>query len=424
LCKDPRAKNHKGYGGKTAVEIILHCFYFLKLFTFSWEIDSGKQKKTNSIAFLGDFKILFLDVYMSTRVFNFNAGPAMLPEEVMKQAQNEFLDYKGSGMSVMEMSHRGSLFQSILDKAESDLRELLNLDEEFSIGFFPGGASLQFSAIPLNLLEAGDTASYALTGVWSVKALQEAKKFYPNVQSIFDGKPESYHRIPKFTESDLKPNSRYFYMTANNTIYGTQYPSFPDLPVPIVADMTSEILSRTLPLKKFGVIFAGAQKNIGPSGLTLVIVKKSLLKEMAHPIPNLMNWKLICENQSLYNTPPTYSIYIAGLVFDWLKRLGGIPVMEKINSEKSEVLYSALDSSGLFFAPVPKEIRSQMNVVFHLKEKSLEKKFEQESESAGLIGLKGHRDAGGFRASIYNAMPLEGVQALVQFLKEFEKKNG
>lgn len=357
-------------------------------------------------------------------IYNFNAGPAMLPKEVMQRAREEFLNYKNTGISVMEMSHRSKEFLEIIQQAEYDLRELLDIPSHYSVLFCSGGATFQFSAVPLNLLEEGDTASYALTGVWAVKAYEEAKKFYPQVKIAFDGKPFGYHKIPNIDEFNDK-ESKYVYITSNNTIYGTQYGSFPKTSLPLVADMTSELLSRQIPISNFGVIFAGAQKNIGPSGLTIVIVRNDLIHEKKkNPIPILLDWRVLKENQSLYNTPPTYSIYIAGLVFSWLKSIGGIPVIEKINQKKSQTLYQFLDNSSLFYAPVPPPIRSQMNVVFHIREKNLESKFLEEANEQGFIGLAGHRLAGGFRASIYNAMPLEGVEALIDFLKEFERKAG
>lgn len=346
----------------------------------------------------------------------------MLPREVMQKAKEEFLDYRNTGMSIMEMSHRGKEFHDVLEQAEEDLRKLLSIPTDYSIVFYPGGASLQFSSVPLNLLEPEDIASYSLTGVWSVKAFEEASRFCPNVQAIFDGKPSNYLEIPNIQNSDLANGSRYLYITSNNTIYGTRYPKFPDVDLPIVADMTSELLSRRIDIRKMGAIFAGAQKNIGPSGLTILIVRNSLLEERKHPIPKLLNWKLLADNSSLYNTPPTYPIYIAGLVFSWLRKNGGIEKMEEVNENKAKYLYDYLDSSSLYKAPVPKQIRSSMNVVFHLNQGEFEDDFLKASEEQGLMGLKGHRSAGGFRASIYNAMPMEGVTALVQFLKDYEAK--
>ncbi|GBF49763.1 phosphoserine aminotransferase [Leptospira ryugenii] len=359
--------------------------------------------------------------HFTSRIYNFNAGPAMLPTEVMEIAQGEFLNYQGTGMSVMEMSHREKHFQTILDTAVQSLRTLLNIPERFGIVFFPGGATLQFSAIPLNYLQPGEFADFSETGVWAVKAMAEAKKFYPNVQSVYDGKPNAYTEIPDLTEADIHPGAKYLHITSNNTIYGTRYSEFPKLSkTPLVADMTSELLSRSLDLNQFSVIFAGAQKNIGPSGITIVIFDKEKLPEVKHPIPNLMNYALMEKNGSLYNTPPTYSIYIAKLVFDWLIKKGGLSVMEKENEEKAKALYDALDASSLFYAPVPKKHRSVMNVVFKSNEPKLEAEFLKGAEENGLAGLKGYRDVGGFRASIYNAMPKSGIDTLVSYIKHFE----
>ncbi|MCC5814884.1 MAG: 3-phosphoserine/phosphohydroxythreonine transaminase [Leptospira sp.] len=354
-------------------------------------------------------------------IYNFNAGPAMLPKEVMEMAQSEFLDYKGSGMSLMEMSHRSPEFDQILEQAIADLKELLDIPNDYSVVFFPGGATLQFSAVALNLLDETESADYSLTGVWSVKAYQEAKRFAPNVKIVFDGKDKNYHSIQELKDSDLNPGSKFLYITSNNTIYGSRYPAFPQVSLPIVADMTSDILSRKLDISRFGAIFAGAQKNIGPSGLTVLIVRNSLLRENSRTIPTLLNWKLMAENNSLYNTPPTYPIYLAGLVFSWLKKKGGIAVMERENEAKAKLLYDFLDASEAYTVPVPKPIRSIMNAVFHLKNQEWENEFVKLSEARGLIGLKGHRSAGGFRASIYNAMPKAGVEALIEFLIDFEK---
>lgn len=357
------------------------------------------------------------------RVYNFNAGPAMLPTPVMEEAQKDFLSFKGTGMSVMEISHRSPEFQAVLDTATSDLRELLKIPPRFGIVFFPGGATLQFSAVPLNYLEPGDSADFSLTGVWANKAFQEAQKFFPNVKSVFDGKEGLFTEIPSLNASSLHSEAKYLHITSNNTIYGTRYSEFPNLDgIPIVADMTSDLLSRSLPWDKFSVVFAGAQKNIGPSGLTLVIFDKERLPKTQNKIPNLLDYSLMEKNGSLYNTPPTFSIYIAGLVFQWLKEKGGLAVMEAENEDKAKILYDFLEQSSLFDIPVKKPHRSIMNVVFKIKESSLEKKLLQECEEQGFCGLKGYRDVGGFRASLYNAMPKSGVEALVSFLKHFESK--
>ena len=360
----------------------------------------------------------------SVEIFNFNAGPAMLPVEVMERAQKEFLDYKGSKMSVMEISHRGKDFLEILENAEKNLRELLSIPEHYSIAFFPGGATLQFSGVPLNLLEENEKGIYSLTGIWAVKAYEEAKKLGYNVDIYFDGKYDKYIHIPSEFNTELLSKYKYFYITSNNTIYGSRYTHFPSSKsVNLVADMTSDLLSRKIDISNFAYIFAGAQKNIGPSGLTIGIIRNDLLDIIKRQVPILLDYKIYFKNKSLYNTPPTYSIYIAGLVFEWCKTMGGIEKIEAINEKKAKLLYDYIDSSNLYFAPISKDSRSIMNVVFHLKDKSLEKKFTDESELNGLYGLVGHRDAGGFRASIYNAMPLRGVEKLLDFLKEFENKS-
>jgi phosphoserine aminotransferase len=355
--------------------------------------------------------------------YNFNAGPAMLPKEVMQIAQKEFTDYQNTGMSIMEMSHRGKHFEDILNSAEKNLRELLDIPETYSIVFFPGGATLQFSAIPMNLLLEGESADYVLTGVWAKKSFEEAKKLGYPVKCIHDAKENLYRIVPKITDANLSQDAKFLYITSNNTIYGSRYKEMPNVKIPIIADMTSDILSRKIDINRFGLLFAGAQKNIGPSGLTVLIVKNEYLSKQTKPIPVLMDYTLMAKNKSLYNTPPTYSIYIANLVFEWCKQKGGIQVLEKINEEKANLLYDFIDSSKLYEAPIEKNSRSAMNVVFLLKKLELEKKFLEESEKAGLYGLAGHRDVGGFRASIYNAMPLEGIYKLIEFLKDFENKN-
>ncbi|MCZ8343184.1 MAG: 3-phosphoserine/phosphohydroxythreonine transaminase [Leptospira sp.] len=356
------------------------------------------------------------------RIYNFNAGPAMLPTPVLEEAKEEFLNFRGTGMSVMEMSHREKPFQTILDESIADLRSLLSIPDNFAVVYFPGGATLQFSALPLNYLQEGDSADFSLTGVWSNKAFEEAKKFYPNVKSIFDGKESKFTAIPKLTDAHINKDAKYVYITSNNTIYGTRYKEIPKLKnAPLFADMTSELLSRKLNINDFSVIFAGAQKNIGPSGLTIVIFDREKIPNVNHPIPNLMNLKLMDKNGSLYNTPPTYSIYIAGLVFKYVKKLGGVSAVEEINERKANKLYDFLDQSTYFYAPVPKENRSTMNVVFRSHDDSRDKEILDEFEKQGFAGLKGYRDVGGFRASIYNAMPEEGIDALVSFLKEFER---
>ncbi len=357
------------------------------------------------------------------KVYNFNAGPAMLPVEVMEKAQVEFRDYENSGMSVMEISHRGKTFQKILDTAEENLRKLLNIPSNYLVAFLPGGATLQFSSIPLNLLQKEEIGAYSLTGVWAVKAEKEARNLGYKTTIVFDGKEKNYTEIPNLKEELLPENAKYLYITSNNTIYGTRYSQFPKCKkIPLIADMTSELLSRKILVEDFGYIFAGAQKNIGPAGLTIGIIRKELLEIPKKHVPILLDFKVYFESKSLYNTPPTYLIYISGLVFEWCLQRGGLEKIQKTNEEKANLLYKFLDSSKLYYAPVQGENRSIMNVVFHLKDKTFEEKFILESEKEGLIGLKGHRDAGGMRASIYNAMPIEGVIQLIQFMKAFEER--
>ncbi len=357
-------------------------------------------------------------------VFNFNAGPAMLPKQVMDIANEEFLNYKNSSMSVMEMSHRGEHFQDILDRAELNLRKLLNISNDYSIAFFPGGATLHFSCIPQNFLLEKETGGYYLTGVWSNKANLEANKLGYSTQIMFDGKESKYTQIPKEFDLESLKKHKYIYITSNNTIYGSRFINFPKVKTaPLVADMTSDLLSRKIDINDFGFIFAGAQKNIGPSGLTVGIIRKDLLEFPKKPIPVLLDYKVYFQNKSLYNTPPTFPIYIAGLVFEWCLKMGGIEKIESLNEKKANLLYDFIDSSDFYTAPVEKSVRSRMNVVFHIRDSKLEKLFNEEAEKNNLIGLAGHRDAGGLRASIYNAMPIEGVETLLKFMKDFKEKN-
>lgn len=355
------------------------------------------------------------------RIFNFGAGPAMLPTPVMQKAQKEFLNYQGSGMSIMEVNHRGKHFQDVLDSAENTLRQLLSIPANYSIIFYPGGATFQFSAVPMNLLKKGESADFAITGVWAKKALEEAKKLQFNTKAIYDDAANNYTITPKLTDDNISSDAKYLHITSNNTIFGTRYKFLPKIKkVPLVADMTSEFLSRRINVEDFGIIFAGAQKNIGPAGLTIVIIRKDLLDLPKDPVPILLDYSVMAKNNSLYNTPPTYSIYMAKLVFDWIKESGGIDALEYRNEEKASLLYNFIDKSRLYSCPVKGDNRSVMNVVFHIKDKSLEKEFVAQAEKQGLHGLPGHRDAGGFRASIYNAMPLTGIKALIDFMTKFE----
>jgi len=353
-------------------------------------------------------------------IYNFSAGPAVLPKEVLQQAQTELPDWHGSGMSVMEMSHRGKEYMGIQAQAEADLRELIGIPVNYKVLFLQGGASLQFSMVPLNLLRGKLSADYVNTGEWSKKAISEAKKFsYVNVVASNADRNCTY--VPDFKSWKLDKDAAYLHYTPNETIGGVEFNWVPDAGmVPLVADMSSCILSRPVEVSKFGLIYAGAQKNIGPAGLTIVIVRDDLVGHADPRLPALLDYKTYAENDSMYNTPPTYGIYIAGLVFQMLKRKGGIAQMERTNIEKAKLLYAAIDASnGFYNCPVAAADRSRMNVPFTLKDANLDGEFLKRADARGLLQLKGHRSVGGMRASIYNAMPLEGVQALVNFMNEF-----
>ena len=360
-----------------------------------------------------------------SRIWNFSAGPAALPEEVLKQAQEELLDWHGAGCSVMEMSHRGKEFMSILDQAEADLRELMGIPEQYKVLFLQGGATQQFAQIPMNLL-AGRSADYIVTGSWSKKAFKEAQRI-GQARCAATTEASNFTRLPFADEIQLDPFAAYLHVCTNETIHGVEIPAqrIADTGVPLVADMSSHILSRPVPVEKFGLIYAGAQKNIGPSGLTLVVVHRDLLGMAPLTIPTVMDYAVMAENGSMLNTPPTYGIYIAGLVFQWLKRQGGLAGMAAINDEKARILYECIDQSGGFYTnPVDPDCRSAMNVPFVLADAELDARFLAESKAAGLASLKGHKSVGGMRASIYNAVPLAGVQALVDFMNDFAKRNG
>ena len=355
------------------------------------------------------------------RVFNFSAGPAMLPEAVIKQAQEEMLEWNGSGMSVMEMSHRGKEFMSIAAKAEADLRELMAIPENYKVLFLQGGASSQFAMVPMNLLGAKSRADYINTGAWSKKAVAEAKRFGEvNLAGQSDGST-----VPAQASLQLSADAAYVHYTPNETIGGVEFPYIPETgDIPLVADMSSTILSRPVDVSRFGIIYAGAQKNIGPAGLTVVIVRDDLIGEPLPGTPAMFTYKTHADNESMYNTPPTYGWYLAGLVFQWLKDLGGLQGMAEINQRKAGKLYGAIDTSGFYQNPVDPACRSWMNVPFTLANPELDPTFLAEAKEAGLVTLKGHRSVGGMRASIYNAMPEEGVDALVAFMAEFEKRHG
>ena len=355
------------------------------------------------------------------RVFNFSAGPAALPLEVLQQAQAELVNWHGSGMSVMEMSHRGKEYMSIQAEAEADLRELMGIPANYKVLFLQGGASLQFAMVPMNLLRGKASADYLNTGEWSKKAIKEAKK-YGAVNVVASSEDKNFSYAPAQSQWKLDPNAAYVHITQNETIGGVELFWTPETgSVPLVSDMSSDILSRPFDVSKFGLIYAGAQKNIGPAGLTIVIVREDLLGQTVTGTPTMMDYAIQAENDSMYNTPPTYAIYIAGLVFKMLKAKGGLPAMEKVNRAKAQILYDVLDASSFFASPVARENRSLMNIPFTLKNAELDEEFLKGAKARGMIQLKGHRSVGGMRASIYNAMPVEGVQALADYMKEFEK---
>ena len=358
------------------------------------------------------------------RVFNFSAGPAVLPEPVLERAAQEMLDWRGSGMSVMEMSHRGPEFVGIHAQAEADLRELLDIPQNYKVLFLQGGAAAQFATIPMNLLRGKSSADYVNTGHWSTKAIGEAKK-YCKVNVAASSEDVNFSYVPKQSAWKLDPKAAYAHITSNETIGGVEFHWTPDTgEVPLVVDASSHILSRPMDVSRCGLIYAGAQKNIGPAGLVIVIVREDLIGNPLPITPSVFDFKVQADSDSMYNTPPTYALYVAGLVFDWLKNLGGLARMEEINIRKADLVYGYLDETEFYHSPVAKEDRSRMNIPFTLRNAALDKAFLQEAEAAGLTQLKGHRSVGGMRASIYNAMPIEAVNALVQFMREFERKHG
>ncbi|MES9990429.1 MAG: 3-phosphoserine/phosphohydroxythreonine transaminase [Candidatus Thiodiazotropha sp.] len=359
-----------------------------------------------------------------SRVFNFSAGPAMLPEEVLQQAREEMLDWRGSGMSVMEMSHRGKEFMSIAEQAEADLRDLLQIPANYKVMFLQGGASSQFAMVPMNLTRDNAKVDYINTGSWSKKAIAEAKRF-ANVNLAATTEESKFTTTPAQSDLNLDAAAAYVHYTPNETIQGVEFPYVPETGnVPLVADFSSTILSRPIDVSHYGIIYAGAQKNIGPAGLTLVIVREDLIGNAIDNTPAMLQYTTHSDNGSMYNTPPTYGWYLAGLVFKWLQQKGGLSGMAEINQRKADALYSVIDSSGFYANPVTPESRSWMNVPFTLADSSLDAKFIEEASEAGLKTLKGHRSVGGMRASIYNAMPEAGVKALVDFMGEFERVNG
>lgn len=358
-----------------------------------------------------------------SRVYNFSAGPSVLPEAVLKRAQEEMLEYKNSGMSVMEMSHRSKDYSQIIEDAEKTLREVMNIPDNYKVLFLQGGASSQFAMIPLNLMNKNKKADYVITGMWAKKAHKEAAR-YGDCKIIASSDDKTFSYIPELDKNEFRKDADYFYICSNNTIYGTRFVEFPDTgDVPLIADMSSEILSRPVDVSKFGIIFAGAQKNMGPAGLTVVIIREDLIGNAMDITPTMFNYQTHSENGSMFNTPPTYAIYICKLVLDWVKEQGGLAKMEEINTKKAELIYNFLDSSSMFKATVNGKDRSLMNIPFVTGNDELDKKFVAEATAAGFVNLKGHRSVGGMRASIYNAMPIEGVEKLVKFMSDFENNN-
>lgn len=360
------------------------------------------------------------------RVFNFSAGPSMLPEAVLKQAAEEMLDYKGSGQSVMEMSHRSKVYEGIIAQAEALVRQNMGIPDDYAVLFLQGGASLQFTMLPMNFMTKSKKADFTLTGAWAVKAVEEAGKF-GTAHVVGSSKDKKWSYLPAITGAD--PEADYFHITYNNTIEGTQYHTIPEVKVPLFADISSGAMSEPLDVTKFDLLYAGAQKNLGPAGVTLVILKKSLLDRIPEGLPTMLNYKTHVENGSMFNTPPCYAIYVFMLIQQWIVDMGGPAKLYAANAEKAKLLYGFLDQSKYFYSPVEASVRSLMNVPFLTRvtdpeaSEAMNKKFVKEAEAAGLVNLAGHRSVGGMRASIYNAMPLAGVQRLVEFLADFEKKN-
>lgn len=361
---------------------------------------------------------------MSERIYNFSAGPAVLPLPVLEEAQRDLLSLPGVGMSVLEISHRSKTFEDIIQSAEADLRRLLNISDDYYVLFLQGGASLQFSMVPMNLLSKGEKADYIVTGSWSKAALKEAKKV-GQINIAASGESENFCRIPEQSELMLDPEAKYVHFTSNNTIHGTEWGYDPEVGgVPLVCDTSSDMLSRPIDVARYALIYAGAQKNMGPAGVTVVIIRKDMVREQPADMPTMLAYKTHSDAASLYNTPPSFSIYIVRLVCKWLLELGGLEAMQKINQEKAKVLYDAIDATDFYRGHAKPGSRSLMNLTFRLPSEDLEKTFVKEATAAGLDGLKGHRSVGGIRASIYNAFPIEGVKALVEFMKEFERKRG
>jgi phosphoserine aminotransferase len=360
----------------------------------------------------------------TTRIFNFSAGPAVLPVNVLEQAQRDLLSLPGVGMSILEISHRSKPFDEVIEGCEADLRTLAGIPKDYHVLFLQGGASMQFSMVPMNLLSAQTSADYIVTGAWSQKAVKEAKRV-GGVKIAASTESENFARIPRQQELKLDPNAAYVHYTTNNTIFGTEFNYLPDVgSVPLVADASSDIFSGPIDVAKFALIYAGAQKNLAPAGVTLVIVRDDVIKRTPSSLPTMLQYGVHAENKSMYNTPPVFAIYIMRLVLAWLIKQGGLAAIEKHNARKADKLYAEIDRTGFYRGHASKDSRSRMNVTFRLPSEELEKAFIKEATAAGLDGLKGHRSVGGLRASIYNAFPEEGVDALVQFMSEFQRRNG
>ncbi len=361
---------------------------------------------------------------MMSRVYNFSAGPSMLPLEVLETAAKEMCEYGATGQSVMEMSHRSKEYDAIIKETEADLREIMNIPENYEVLFLQGGASSQFAMVPLNLLNKSGKADFVVTGQWANKAYKEAAR-YGEAKVVASSADKTYSYIPKLDKASFTPDADYFHICMNNTIYGTRFTELPDTgDVPLVADISSCILSEPIDVSKFGILYAGAQKNLAPAGLTIVIIRKDLIGNAQDITPTMFNYATHAENASMFNTPPCYTIYVAGLVLKWIKKLGGLEKVKEINEKKAKILYDFLDNSKMFKGTVEKADRSLMNVPFVTGNDELDAKFVAEAKKAGFVNLKGHRSVGGMRASIYNAMPVEGVEKLVEFMAKFEKENG
>ena len=359
---------------------------------------------------------------MPDRIFNFSPGPGTLPYSVLQEAAVDIVNFKGKGIGLIELSHRSKEFMAVADETEALIRELMGIPANYKVLFLQGGASSQFFMVPMNLLKSDQKATYLNTGVWSKKAIKEAKLF-GQVEVAYSSEESNFKRVPRDDEYSVAPDSQYLYFVTNNTIYGTQFPAMPNKDAILIADMSSDILSRPIDVSKFGLIFAGAQKNMGPAGVTVVIIREDLLDRVDPKVPTMLQYKTHAEKDSMFNTPPCFSIYCVGRVMNWLKQQGGAAAIEKINREKAALLYQAIDSTGFYRGHAEKESRSLMNVTFNLPTAELEAQFVKEATAAGLDGLKGHRSVGGCRASIYNAFPKEGVEKLVEFMAAFAKKN-